>query len=609
MLVDTFTLRLISSVYRMSELLENNIQLVEDITRKNGDGSYIKRQPLPAMTAAYFLTPSLESVNRFLQDYRDRKAPMYGKCHLFFTSHVSDALVGKIKASSAIKAVSSFKEINIEFILSESSTFILHSPHSLPILFSPDTSPAVADVKLQEHHRLANMLSTLFSALGELPHVRHDDRPVATQVAGILQEKLVTMSKQGSGFPSRIQADHERPTLLLLDRAFDPLSPLVHEFTYQAMVHDLLPVVDDRYHYDYVGQNNKTISKEVLLNNLDPLWGRFSHMHIADLTTILHAEYKQFLQDHKHTADLHNKKSNIDVKQLSEGIKGMPKFQEQAARYSLHIHITAELVRKYNAFSLEAIATLEQAMATGEDAARKQYRSALAELKALLAREDIVTSPEDKMRLLMLYVISQDGIKQDERRQLMELAGILPEDQVAILNLFYLGVTLLQGTAAAKKKRDTKKGDKVLEDSAYDVSRYATPLKRAVEDLLSSGLSLKDFPFASAPPVSPHTPSLPSASGKSQVGSWGKTKSEGSESPSEVPAPGRRLIVVVLGGMSYSELRAMHEVGRAYGREIMVGTTSMLTPRGYLVALKQLKQLDDGSAVGLTPSQKAGQRV
>lgn len=37
-------------------------------------------------------------------------------------------------------------------------------------------------------------------------------------------------------------SDGGRATLLLLDRADDPLSPLMHEFTYQCLVQDLLDI-------------------------------------------------------------------------------------------------------------------------------------------------------------------------------------------------------------------------------------------------------------------------------------------------------------------------------------------------------------------------------
>jgi len=245
--------------------------------------------------------------------------------------------------------------------------------------------------------------------------------------------------------------------------------------------------------------------------------------------------------------------------------------------------LTQELMTKYTEMGLEAVATLEQNMATGEDSQGKPYKSALADLRALLERTDLPISPEDKMRLLMIYLISQDGIKQDERRQLMELAGISPEDQAAILNLFHLGVTLLHGTASPKKRASPKKTSPT--EATYDVSRYEPPLKRHVEDLLSTGLSLTDFPF-----IAPPDTILASARDATDA-TKKATKAKGTSSELEVPATGKRLVVFVLGGMSYSELKSMHQVKRALGHEILIGTTAMLTPQGLILGLKAIKQL------------------
>ena len=121
------------------------------------------------------------------------------------------------------------------------------------------------------------------------------------------------------------------------------------------------------HRYSYTGNNNQTLSKEVLLNDTDPLYKRLKHMHIAELSTQLHAEYKALLQSsrtltltvtHPHPnpdpdpdpnpdpnpgpspeqAFLESNKSSAalskgnanDVRAMAEGLKAMPKFQVRA---------------------------------------------------------------------------------------------------------------------------------------------------------------------------------------------------------------------------------------------------------------------------------------
>ena len=569
LLCDTFTLHVISSCFKLSELLDENVQLIESITMKGPDGEYLRRQALPALTAVYFLTPTVESVNRLIADYRDEASDVRQLPPLLLVSPLR-------RAAEQAQGVARHRQgfgaqgLYLELVCPEANVFLLDSPESLPLSLRPRRAPAPPRPSCR-------------SSIGSPACWRLSSRPLArcrsyaTRATGRWRSRW-RRSCIGSYRSSRATLAPPSP------RASRPItsdprcccstarathSPLLHEFTYSAMCHDVLPVNNDRYRYQFVGNNNVTQTKEVLLNDTDPLWTRLKNMHIADLGTTLHAEFKAFVAEHPEAAGLTKQGGDKGLKTITEGLRHLPKFKERSERYSMHMALGQELMRKYGELSLEDVATLEQNMATGEDASGKAFKTALAELRQILERADLLLSPEDKMRLLMIYVITQDGIKQEERRELSRLADISPEDQVAILNLFYLQVTLLHGTSS--RKRGVAKRDRVAGEG-YDVSRYVPPLKRQMEELLTSGLPSADFPFVEPP--SQHK---------------GAIKGEAST--------GRRPIVFVLGGLTYSELRSMHELSRSLGREIIVGSTDMLTPQGFILALKEMKQLDAPSLV------------
>jgi len=70
---------------------------------------------------------------------------------------------------------------------------------------------------------------------------------------------------------------------------------------------------------------------------------------------------------------------------------------------------------------------------------------------------------------------------------------------------------------------------------------------------------------------------------------------EKGKSKDKVPEPGAprqtvsrfgsAVVVFVLGGMSYSEMRAAYEVGKAAQREVIIGSPAIFTPAEYISAL------------------------
>ena len=87
------------------------------------------------------------------------------------------------------------------------------------------------------------------------------------------------------------------------DSDLDP-DPKPNSDTYQAMANDLLSVQEERYKYSYTGNNNQTLSKEVLLNDTDPLYRYCTlHMHClyaAHCTLHMHCLYAAHCTLHMH---------------------------------------------------------------------------------------------------------------------------------------------------------------------------------------------------------------------------------------------------------------------------------------------------------------------
>ena len=59
-----------------------------------------------------------------------------------------------------------------------------------------------------------------------------------------MQALLEENKKANPDFAKPTQPPRQRATLIITDRSMDMLAPFIHEFTFQAMANDLLPIKD-----------------------------------------------------------------------------------------------------------------------------------------------------------------------------------------------------------------------------------------------------------------------------------------------------------------------------------------------------------------------------
>uniref|UniRef100_A0A8C1JBR7 Syntaxin binding protein 3 n=1 Tax=Cyprinus carpio TaxID=7962 RepID=A0A8C1JBR7_CYPCA len=503
LILDQFTTRLLSSCCKMSNLMSEGITIVEDL-HKN-------REPVPEMKAIYFMRPTAECIDKFIDDFKPK--PKYKAAFVFFTDYCPDDLFDKMKKNCA-KHIKVCKEINISFLPLEAQVSV--SGDAFKSLYSPNSKD-----RDQTLETIANQIVTLCATLDEYPGVRYKkDSANGNKLAELVDNKLARHYELDDNSKKK----GKTPALLLIvDRALDPVSPVLHELTYQAMAYDLIPIKDNTYEYDTLKDGSK---KEALLNEEDELWVKLRHMHIAEVTGLM--------------------------------------FSISLPQKTVHISLAEDLMNHYQK-NVEKLCKAEQDLAVGADADGQKVKDPMRTLLPVLLHPHDTT---DKIRAVLLYIFSLNGTTAENLNKLIQHVKI-EEESGYILNWKHLGVPILSTPSMFSFRKPSRRDRS--DQETYNVSRWTPVIKDIMEDAVENKLDVKDWPYQSE---------CPSAWNGSRAVS-ARQKHKGS-SPDDLRS-GSRLIVFVLGGVSYSEMRCAYEVTHANKScEVIIGSTHILTPRGLL---------------------------
>ncbi|KAG0279736.1 vacuolar sorting protein VPS33/slp1 [Linnemannia gamsii] len=540
--LDAKTNKIVLSACKMFDIMDRNVTLVEMLESK--------RQAYTSLEAVYLLTPCMESVQRLMDDYpNDSPTGKYKAAHILFTAPLEDRLFDRLTKSPVSKYIKTLRELFMDFTAIESRVFSLESPSSFYTLYSPAKKMELA----------AEMDSIAKQSM---------------KLAGLLQSELESYVRSNQDMAGRQQG---QGTILILDRSIDITAAIVHEFTYQAMANDLLPIEDGtKYTYDIENGDGATEAVSVVIDESDQVFTDIRHAHIVETASTLTSKFNQFVAENE--ALRGDKDKVASLRNMKDQLANLPQFQDMKAKYSTHIHIAKECMRIFEESKINELGLVEQQLATGETVEGHLPKQVLAEMIPFLDDPDV--SGMDKARLLMLYMICRGGLKNEDREELLGLARMSSDNVEAIRNLGLLGVNTERGGSAPRSKKKPFYPRKKAEDEEqpFDLSRYITKAKKIVEEHINGTLDATLYPYTTEAPVQDSADATRSLRKTAQP-AWEKKRPN---------VKGSRLMIFIAGGVTYSEIRAMYELCHSMGRDIVIGSTHIITPRQFIFSLKDL---------------------
>lgn len=432
LLMDKETTSIVSVVYTQSEILQKEVYLFERIDSQNRDS-------MKHLKAICYLRPTKDNVEHLIQELR---RPKYSVYFIYFSNVISKSEIKALAEADEQEVVAEVQEFY--------GDFIAVNPH----LFSLNLH-GVARGRSWEPTMLSRCtqgLTSVLLALKKCPVIRYQLSSDMTKRLAESVKQIITKEYELFDF----RKTEVPPLLLILDRSDDAITPLLNQWTYQAMVHELLGLNNNRIDLSRVPGISKDLKEVVLSAENDEFYANNLYLNFGEIGTNI----KNLMEDFQKRKPKEQQKLE-SISDMKAFVDNYPQFKKMSGTVSKHVTVVGELSRLVSERQLMEVSEAEQELSCQND-----HSNAQQSVRRMLQNPRL--SELDAVRLVMLYALryerhsnsilpalmdelSRRGVSERHRRMVksvVEYGGkrvrgsdlITPTDAVAITKQFFKGL-------------------------------------------------------------------------------------------------------------------------------------------------------------------------
>ena len=213
------------------------------------------------------------------------------------------------------------------------------------------------------------------------------------------------------------------PILLILDRRDDPITPLLTQWTYQAMVHEMLGIFNGRVDLSTVPDIRPELKGIVLSQDQDPFFKKNMYQNFGDLGGNIKEYVEQYQNRTKSTQQIDS------IEDMKRFVEDYPEFRKLSGNVSKHVTLVSELSRRVSEETLLDVSELEQSLVSNDN-----HQNDMRTLQKLIQAPSV--TPDAKLRLVALYALRYEKNPQNALPVLLDLlstVGDVPPHKLGII--------------------------------------------------------------------------------------------------------------------------------------------------------------------------------